>query len=50
MLDTLSDRLDRVFTSLRCQGRPSDADVDATAREIRIGQQPPDPFGLRRTH
>ena len=36
MFDTLSDRLDKVFTSLRGKGRLSDADVDATAREIRI--------------
>jgi len=36
VFDTLSDRLDKVFTSLRGKGRLSDADVDATAREIRI--------------
>ncbi|MCW2616125.1 MAG: signal recognition particle protein [Frankiales bacterium] len=36
MFDTLSDRLDKVFTSLRGKGRLSEADVDATAREIRI--------------
>jgi signal recognition particle subunit SRP54 len=36
MFDTLSDRLDKVFTSLRGKGRLSDADIDATAREIRI--------------
>ncbi|MDP9101505.1 MAG: signal recognition particle protein [Actinomycetota bacterium] len=36
MFDTLSDRLDKVFTSLRGKGRLSDADIDATAREIRV--------------
>ena len=36
MFDTLSDRLDKVFTSLRGKGRLSPADIDATAREIRI--------------
>src|SRR5438270_1513784 len=36
MFDTLSDRLDKVFTSLRGKGRLSQADIDATAREIRI--------------
>ncbi|HVE73725.1 MAG TPA: signal recognition particle protein [Mycobacteriales bacterium] len=36
MFDTLSDRLDKVFTSLRGKGRLSDADIDTTAREIRI--------------
>jgi signal recognition particle subunit SRP54 len=36
MFDTLSDRLESVFTSLRGKGRLSDADIDATAREIRI--------------
>ncbi|MCW2680875.1 MAG: signal recognition particle protein [Frankiales bacterium] len=36
MFDTLSDRLDKVFSSLRGKGRLSDADIDATAREIRI--------------
>ena len=35
MFDTLSDRLDKVFTSLRGKGRLSEADIDATAREIR---------------
>jgi signal recognition particle subunit SRP54 len=33
---TLSDRLDKIFTGLRGKGRLSEADVDATAREIRI--------------
>jgi signal recognition particle subunit SRP54 len=33
---TLSDRLSAVFTALRGKGRLSDADIDATAREIRI--------------
>jgi len=36
VFDTLSDRLEEVFTSLRGKGRLSDADIDATAREIRI--------------
>ncbi len=36
MFDTLSDRLSAVFTALRSKGRLSDADIDATAREIRI--------------
>src|SRR3712207_3502091 len=36
MFDTLSDRLDKVFTGLRGKGRLSDEDIDATAREIRI--------------
>ncbi|HVF80111.1 MAG TPA: signal recognition particle receptor subunit alpha, partial [Solirubrobacteraceae bacterium] len=36
MFDTLSDRLDNVFSKLRGKGRLSEADVDATAREIRI--------------
>ena len=36
MFDTLSDRLESVFSSLRGKGRLSDADIDATAREIRI--------------
>ena len=36
MFDTLSARLDKVFTSLRGKGRLSDADIDATAREIRV--------------
>jgi signal recognition particle subunit SRP54 len=36
MFDTLSDRLDKVFTSLRGKGRLSEADIDATAREIRV--------------
>ena len=36
MFDTLSDRLDKVFSSLRGKGRLSDADIEATAREIRI--------------
>jgi signal recognition particle subunit SRP54 len=33
---TLSDRLDAIFTGLRGKGRLSDADIDATAREIRL--------------
>ena len=36
MFDTLSDRLTSALTSLRGKGRLSDADIDATAREIRI--------------
>jgi signal recognition particle subunit SRP54 len=33
---TLSDRLAATFKNLRGKGRLSDADIDATAREIRI--------------
>ncbi|MGN6607041.1 MAG: signal recognition particle protein [Jatrophihabitans sp.] len=36
MFATLSDRLDKVFSGLRSKGRLSQADIDATAREIRI--------------
>ncbi len=36
MFETLSDRLHTVFTGLRGKGRLSPADIDATAREIRI--------------
>ncbi|OHV38270.1 MULTISPECIES: signal recognition particle protein [Pseudofrankia] len=36
MFDTLSSRLDTVFKSLRGRGRLSEADIDATAREIRV--------------
>ncbi len=36
MFDTLSNRLDKVFSSLRGKGRLSEKDIDATAREIRI--------------
>ncbi len=36
MFETLSDRLTQVFSALRGHGRLSQADVDATAREIRI--------------
>ena len=36
MFDTLSDRLAAAFTNLRGKGRLSEADIDATAREIRI--------------
>ncbi|GIH13604.1 signal recognition particle protein [Rugosimonospora africana] len=36
MFDTLSDRLNGIFTKLRGKGRLSDADIDATAREIRL--------------
>ncbi|MDQ6937762.1 MAG: signal recognition particle protein [Actinomycetota bacterium] len=36
MFDTLSDRLTSVFSGLRSKGRLTEADIDATAREIRI--------------
>ena len=36
MFDTLSDRLSATFRTLRGKGRLTDADIDATAREIRI--------------
>ena len=36
MFETLSERLTQVFSSLRGKGRLSQADIDATAREIRI--------------
>ena len=36
MFETLSDRLTSVFSSLRSKGRLSEADIDATSREIRI--------------
>ncbi|MEU8260596.1 signal recognition particle protein [Micromonospora sp. NPDC048999] len=36
MFDTLSDRLSGIFTKLRGKGRLTDADIDATAREIRM--------------
>jgi len=36
VFDTLSDRLSYVFTGLRGKGRLSQADIDSTAREIRI--------------
>ena len=36
MFETLSDRLDKVFAGLRGKGRLTEADIDATAREIRI--------------
>ncbi|HEY2576393.1 MAG TPA: signal recognition particle protein [Streptosporangiaceae bacterium] len=36
MFETLSDRLTQAFSALRSRGRLSDADIDATAREIRI--------------
>jgi signal recognition particle subunit SRP54 len=36
VFDTLSDRLTSALTNLRGKGRLSDADIDATAREIRI--------------
>jgi signal recognition particle subunit SRP54 len=36
VFDTLSDRLSGIFSKLRSKGRLSDADIDATAREIRL--------------
>ncbi|HEV2452131.1 MAG TPA: signal recognition particle protein [Streptosporangiaceae bacterium] len=36
MFETLSDRLTQAFSALRGRGRLSAADIDATAREIRI--------------
>ncbi len=36
MFDTLSDRLQGVFAGMRGKGRLSEADVDATCREIRV--------------
>ncbi|WP_106850667.1 signal recognition particle protein [Blastococcus sp. Marseille-P5729] len=36
MFDTLSDRLEKVFTGLRSKGRLTEADINATSREIRI--------------
>ncbi|HEX6685888.1 MAG TPA: signal recognition particle protein [Candidatus Limnocylindrales bacterium] len=36
MFDTLSERLSGIFTKLRGKGRLTDADLDATAREIRL--------------
>lgn len=36
MFDTLSDRLEKVFSGLRGKGRLTEADINATAREIRI--------------
>ncbi len=36
MFETLSDRLTKVFSTLRGHGRLSAADIDATCREIRI--------------
>ncbi|MGH3916832.1 MAG: signal recognition particle protein [Pseudonocardiaceae bacterium] len=36
MFDTLSDRLTSTLSGLRGKGRLSDADIDVTAREIRI--------------
>jgi signal recognition particle subunit SRP54 len=36
VFDTLSDRLESVFSSLRGKGRLSEADIDATCREIRV--------------
>jgi signal recognition particle subunit SRP54 len=36
VFDTLSDRLNKVFTGLRGKGRLSQSDIDSVAREIRI--------------
>jgi signal recognition particle subunit SRP54 len=36
VFDTLSDRLSTAFKNLRGKGKLTDADIDATAREIRI--------------
>ena len=36
MFATLSDRLSDTFKNLRGKGRLSEADIDATAREIRL--------------
>jgi signal recognition particle subunit SRP54 len=36
VFDTLSDRLNGIFTKLRGKGRLSQADIDAAAREIRL--------------
>ncbi|PRX48387.1 signal recognition particle subunit FFH/SRP54 (srp54) [Prauserella shujinwangii] len=36
MFDTLSDRLTSVLSNLRGKGKLTDADIDATAREIRV--------------
>ena len=36
MFDTLQDRLQTAFRNLRGKGRLSEADIDATAREIRV--------------
>jgi signal recognition particle subunit SRP54 len=36
VFDTLSDRLSGIFGKLRGKGRLTDADIDATAREIRL--------------
>ncbi|MCW2752712.1 MAG: ffh [Marmoricola sp.] len=36
MFNTLSDRLSETFKSLRGKGKLSEADIDATAREIRL--------------
>ena len=36
MFDNLSDRLNGIFTKLRGKGKLTDADIDATSREIRL--------------
>ena len=40
MFATLSDRLADTFKNLRGKGRLSEADIDATAREIRTADRP----------
>ena len=36
MFESLSDRLNSVFTRLRGKGRLNEGDVDATLREVRL--------------
>ena len=36
MFESLSDRFTGIFTKLRGKGRLSEADVDATLREVRL--------------
>ncbi len=36
MFDTLQDRLAAAFKNLRGKGRLSDADIDSTARALRV--------------
>ncbi|NLF51818.1 MAG: signal recognition particle protein, partial [Leptolinea sp.] len=36
MFESLSDRLNQVFTQLRRRGKLSEADVDASLREVRL--------------
>jgi len=37
MFDSLQDRLQSAFKNLRGKGRLSEADIDATLQEIRVG-------------